>query len=1281
MPQDPNAPPEQPASGEQPGSEQPGSAVAPQDGQPRAAETEPVPGADTQAALPPAPEPTEPIVVSDGSEETGTAAVLPYMIVGIGASAGGVEAYIELFRGLAADTGMSFVVIPHLLATQKSHLVEILGRSTSMPVEEITEGLRPEPNHVYILPPGTRARLERGYLRLDQRYHSEGVPRPIDFFFRSLANDQKSRAVGVVLSGTDADGALGLKAIKGEGGIAIVQSPESARFSEMPLRSISVDHVDRVLPPGQIGVELSQLAQRFHEPVLRTLEEGTPPPGGDQHFLKILNLLRGLSGIDFRLYKPTTIRRRIARRMLLHPFHTMAEYGALLQTNPKELRALLQDALIDVTRFFRDPPVFEALQRIVLPHIFEDRLPDQQVRIWVPGCSSGEEAYSIAIILLEYLTNHPLEPPIQIFGTDASESNIQKARAGAYPESIAGEVSADRLRRFFVKVDKGYQVSKRVRDLCIFARQNLCVDPPFSRMDLISCRNVLIYMGGELQKQILPMFHYSLREHGYLLLGTSESIREFTNLFQLIDRKHKLFQRIGSDVARAGAVLMPRAFPIRVAPEPAGIPQLEHWSDLELQRAADRIVLGRFGPPAVIVDEKMELIQSRGNTSPFIGMGQGAVSFQLSRMLRESIVAPVTHAVRRAIEQDAPVHVDGLQIRDGDREYHFAAEVLPIHSMAPRSRCFLVLFTPSPPRLPAPNAITEDVQEPPDQGLVERLGQELSSAKLYLQTLLEERDANNQELLSANEEIQSANEEMQSTNEELQTTKEELQSSNEELQTVNDELQQRNAILTQTSNDLTNLLNSVNLPVLMLNNEMIIRHFTPPTQKLMNLRLPDIGRPFSEIRLNLNVDDLQPLFTEVLETLAPREIEVQDKEGCWYALRVRPYRTADNKIDGIVVVLLDVDLLRRSQQELRQTRDFAQGIIENVPLPLAVVDMDLRIRTANDAFRTLAGIPKLDLQRRFLPELAVVAWGLEEPLRARLEEFRVSHDARNNFQFEFKTPGEPVRVLLVRGTLLKPDGDTFLLITVEDITARREVERLSGVERDRLANKVESTARELGRTREELRMLAGSLFTSQEDERRRVARELHDDISQKLAALEIDTQQIEKQLAQGSGGAAEEIEKVRAGIAALSEDVRNLSHALHPAVLEDLGVASGIRSLVEDFQERENMIVNFTAQDVPGNLPGAIAIGLYRITQEALRNVSKHAGRTHVKVLLKGSAASLRLQVADSGHGFDPRAPRSGLGLISMEERARLMQGTFTVESQPGEGSRITVDVPWPQPV
>jgi two-component system CheB/CheR fusion protein len=1243
---------------------------------PQNALSQPAPGPDISSESTP-PKSAEPVVVGDTPDEFEAVSALPFLVCGIGASAGGVEAYIELFSSLAPDTGIAFVLVPHLMPDQKSHMVEILSRHTAMPVAEIAAGSSPEPDHVYILPPGVRATLKGGTFHLQSRA-PDGVPRSIDEFLRSLASDQKTRAVGIVLSGTNSDGALGLRAIKDEGGITMVQSPDSARFSEMPRSSISNDHVDRILAPAQIALELGDIGRQFAQPTLRILEEGAPHPVEEHNLTRILNLLRGASGIDFRLYKPSTIRRRVARRMLLHRIHTLAEYASFLQGNLKEIRELQEDALINVTHFFRDPAVFAALKDSILPRILQEREADQQIRIWVAGCSSGEEVYSIAIALLEFLTAMPFEPPIQIFGTDASDISIQKARTGIFPESISAEISPERLRRFFVKVDKGYQVSKRLRDLCIFARQNLCLDPPFSKMDLISCRNVLIYMGAELQKQILPTFHYALRPNGILLLGTSETIREFTDLFHLIDRKHKFFRKIGNGLSRAMMTVAPRLFLPDSVAQPAASPVSEHWSDLELQRAADRIVLTRYGPPGLVIDEKMEILQSRGHTSPFMEMPQGSVSLQLPRMLRESIASIVTRAVRHAIDQDLPVRLDGLPISDDDSIREITLEVLPIHTTAPRSKCFLVLFAPAgrtnvevlsdKKESVLPEAYDKDQ-------LIDRLRQDLASTKLYLQTLLEERDAKNQELVSANEEIQSSNEEMQSTNEELETTKEELQSSNEELQTVNDELQQRNTTLTQATNDLSNLLNSVNLPVLMLSNELHIRHFTPPTQKLMNLRVPDIGRPFSEIRMNLITDDLEPLFHEVLETLAPREMEVQDREGRWYLLRVRPYRTTDNKIEGVVVVLVDIDQLRRSELELRGARDFAQSVIESVPLPLAVVDLEFRIRGVNGAFRTLTGVGKEDVEKRSLLELAGSLSGLEEPLRVHLEGLRASLDSGRDFAFEQRTAGDNPRVFHVRGMVLKPGGENFL-VTIEDITAHKEVARLLALERERLAGEVAQTARELGRTQDELRALAASLFTSQEGERRRVARELHDDICQKLAKLEIDIQQIESQIS--IKDLRRQFAVLRTDAGALSEEVRRISHALHPSVLEDLGLKPAIRSLVEEFRDREGMIVTFRSEGVPDSVPLDITTGLYRITQEALRNVSKHAGKTHVKVSLKGDPDRIRLQVADSGEGFDPHARRSGLGLISMEERARIMQGTLNVASEPGEGTRVTVNVPLP---
>lgn len=1219
-------------------------------------------------------------IVTDGPEPAERPAQLPFPIVGIGGSAGGVEAYIELFEHLPSSTGMAFVIVPHLSADQRSYLPEILARHTRMEIAIIENGMRPEPDHVYILPPNARVSLQNGAFHLEVR-PGEGTHRPIDFFFRSLASEQGNFGIGVVLSGMDADGSVGLKTIKSESGISIVQSPESARFPDMPRSSISADHVDMVLPPDRIARYLAQLGTRFGAPALRGLEEGVAPREEQQHFGRILKLLRGVSGVDFRQYKPDTLQRRIARRMLMLRVDTLADYASFLQGDNKELHELHEDVLINVTRFFRDPEAFDALKNVVFSHIFEDWPPEHQLRVWVPGCSSGEEVYSIAMCLLEFLTGNTGEPPIQIFGTDASELSIQKARAGLYPEAITNEVSPERLRRFFIKTEKGYQVAKRIRDLCIFARQNLCNDPPFSRLDLISCRNVLIYFGPQLQEQLIPTFHYALRQDGFLFLGASETIREFTDLFRLTDRKNRIYSKIGTTPRNAFLDLVPRGFP-ELSAETVNVAASDTWGDLDIQRTADRLVLARYAPPGVVINEKLEILQSRGHTGPFLEMGQGTASLQLTRMMRESIASQVISAVKQAIERDLPVQVERLQVRDGDQIYETTLEVLPLHTAHARTRYFLVLFVPrsrGPEDISIPEISSQELSEYEKDRAIAQLRHDLSSTKLYLQSLLEERDARNQELISANEEIQSANEELQSTNEELETTKEELQSSNEELQTVNDELQNRNAALTQTSNDLQNLLNSVNLPMLMLNNEFSIRHFTPQIQRLMNVRSSDIGRPLGDIRLNLNVDNLEPLFAEVLDTLAAREIEVQDREGHWYLLRVRPYRTTDNKIDGVVVVLVDIDEQRCSQQQLRNARDFARSIIAGIPLPLAVVDSDFRIRITNEAFCKLASSTNEALERRFLPDLAAALWGMDRPLRSGLEGLRRNRGEVNSFEFEHKTSDDSARVFLVRGCPLQPDGERFMLITFENLTAHKEIERLLNAERKRLESAVESTTKELDRSREELRALTGSLMTSQEEERRRLARELHDDINQRLAVLSMDGQEILRNFGENPAAVRQKLQETLTRMGQLAEDVRGLSHRLHPSIIEDLGLAPALRSLTEEFGEREGMITTFQAEGVPQDLSFEVGTGLYRIAQEALRNIGKHAGRTHVKVTLRGNSASLELQVTDAGRGFDPESKRSGLGLISMEERARLIGATFRVQSAPGEGTKITVHVPLPE--
>jgi len=1202
---------------------------------------------------------------------------LEYPVVGIGASAGGLQAFQEVLRNLDVHTGMAFVLVTHLAPDQKSYLTEILTQSTKMPVSPIEQGTCPQPNHLYVLLPNQLVTLDGGIFRVTPRPAGGKSPMPIDLFFRSLAIEQKNFALGVVLSGADADGAFGLKAIKGEGGLALVQAPETALHGSMPRNSIAADHVDLVKSPAELGMELSRLAVQFAKPDVHALELGDALDGDEQHFQRILQMMRGVSGLEFKQYKPATLRRRIGRRMMLMRLESLADYARFLQVRPEELRLLQEDALINVTRFFRDPEIWEFLRNDLLPNFFRDHSTDTPIRIWCAGCSTGEEAYSLAIVFLEYLAQAGIETAIQLFGTDASERSIELARNGIYQESLQHEISDERLRRYFVKVDRGYQVSKRVRDLCIFAKQNLASDPPFSHMDFVSCRNVLIYLNATLQKQVLNTFHYALDPAGYLLLGSSESLRDYGELFATVDRRHKIYTKLGIRIP-SGYDLPPYFFnsASASAKQADGSVSSETWPEIDLQRAADRIVLARYGPPGLIVDEQMNVLQSRGDTAPFIDLTSGPVSWNLARVLRESIAFTVKSAVERAIAKNMPVSLVAVTVRREQTEDLIRVEVLPIASLNVKARCFLILFENAnqgsnrSADLAIPSMLSADDK---DQ-LIAQLRQDLEANRFHLQSLIEERDSRNQELISANEEIQSANEELQSTNEELETTKEELQSANEELQTVNEELQQRNSVLVQTGNDLNNLLNSVNIPLLMLNNDFQIRQFTPPMQRLLSVRSTDIGRSINEIRLHLSIGDLEPILSEVLETLGTRELEVQDREGRWYLLRVRPYRTSDNKIEGLVVLLVDIDQIRKSQQELRDARDLADSMLESVPLAVAVLNQDCTIRTANTAFRELSQMRASQLTGRSFPDLLQYLWGFDT-LPQQLDELRAGEPGAK-LATEYVSTTQRRQTLLLKGKALAMDGDRAMLITMEDVTSQRQEELTLTSEKTQLENEVATAARRLERTQDELRGLTAHLFTVQDEERRHVARELHDGISQNLSILDLHLKAIKDKQQRGLDGS--EIDELRFQLSELANDVRRISHRLHPAILDDLGLPAALKALVEEFGEREGMPATYSGISLPATIPTDIAAALYRITQEALRNVAKHAGKTHVKVILEGNDEALILQVIDLGVGFDQDADVAGegLGLISMTERARQIHGRFSIKSSLGKGTTMTVEVP-----
>lgn len=845
----------------------------------------------------------------------------PFPIVAVGASAGGLEAFSNLLRALPPEPDVALVFILHLDPTHESALVELLSRTTRMPVYQATEGTTVACNTVYVLPPNFDMTISDGMLHLVRREAARGHHMPIDSFFRSLAEDQTTNAVGVILSGTANDGTVGLMAIKNSGGITFAQDRESAKYDGMPHSAAAAGVVDFVLPPAGIAQELIRLQRRPEG------GKGKDAFEGNERLQKeIFRLLKTFSKVDFIDYKTATIRRRILRRMNINRVEDLADYVKLLHRNPREIDALYRDVLINVTSFFRNPEVFESLREVVYPKILADRASSEPVRVWVPGCSTGEETYSHAISLVEALSEMRIEVPVQIFGTDLSESAIQRARVGVYRESISSEVSEVRLQRFFHKSNGGYQISKSIRDMCVFARQNVFSDPPFSRMDLISCRNVLIYLGPALQKRVIPIFHYALRPNGFLLVGSTEGLLgSGSEIFELADRKAKIYRKkqvpspvtFGLSVSHEVQNRRGQESRTYVAKE-----EMPAKTPVDVQREADRLLLSKYVPSAVVVNDDLVILQSRGSTNRFLELPTGRASLNLLQMARPGLLYELRAVIESARKSGAPASRQGVVLED-NQVGTVRLEAIPFHTPARDRRHFLILFEEADhgkaPAHPKPAPRTKATSDSKDLQ-VAQLKQELASTKEYLQSIIESQEATNEELQSANEEIQSGNEELQSTNEELQTSKEELESANEELNTVNEEVQNRNQQLALLSSDLLNLLNSANIPIIMLGQDLHIRRYTPEAERVFGFSEKDAGKDLTHLLLHLDMPQLERWMLDVMRDILPRTERVQARDGKYYKLRMAPYRTLENKIDGVVLTLFDISDVIGSATRKRSER-------------------------------------------------------------------------------------------------------------------------------------------------------------------------------------------------------------------------------------------------------------------------------------------------------------------------------------------------------------------------
>jgi two-component system CheB/CheR fusion protein len=985
--------------------------------------------------------------------------------VGIGASAGGLEAFTHLLKHLPVDTGMAFVLVQHLDPVHESALTEILARTTAMPVREVTDKMAVRPNQVYVIPPDKRLTVARGHLRLEPREQTAGPQHSIDFFLQSLAQEQQERAIGVILSGTASDGTLGLEAIKAEGGITFAQD-ESAKYDSMPRNAVAAGCVDLVLPPEGIARELTRIAKHPHvtggglAPTGEsTVEGGTPeagPAGGDAErggtgrrveesgFRRILLLLRNHCGVDFSLYKPNTMQRRIARRMVLSKCETLEAYGRFLRGNDPEQDALYADMLINVTSFFRNPEAFEALKGQVFAKLVQARRQEEPVRVWVAGCSTGQEAYSIAMAYQEFCENRARAPQLQIFATDLNNALLDKARHGLYPRSLVDGVSPARLRRFFVEEEGGYRVNKGLREQCIFARQNLLSDPPFSRLDLISCRNLLIYIETGSQQRILLAFHYALKPNGFLFLGASESIVASADLFEPLDKRMRLFCRRPGVTQR---LPLPVSRSLREGAKQsaaAGKGLERRPGEVDALREAERFMANRFAPPGVFIDANLRILQSRGAIGDYLGLPPGRTSLDLLKMARGDLMLPLRAAINKARKQGKAVRAEGVSLRHDGGGRKVNLEVIPLKNL--NDRHYLIFFEPAPegrggrvghsppsggvPRTTRPGGGKDEGRR------VAALELELRETREYLQSVQEQYEAANEELQASCEEMTSANEELQSMNEELETSKEELESSNEELTTVSDEMADRNRELSRLNSDLNNLQVSINTPILVLGRDLRIRRFTPPAEKVFNLLAGDVGRPLSDIRHNLVFPGLEQFIAEVIGAISAREREVRDTAGNWYLLRVRPYLTLDNKIDGAVLVLVDVNALKETERKIGEARDFAQAVIESVP-PLVVLEPDLRVRSANQAFYATFGVTAEQTEGRLIYELGNGQWSIPA-LRKLLEEILPRNQLFKQYEVTHNFEAIGRRTMLISGRQV--ESKSCIVLSIEDISERKAAE-------------------------------------------------------------------------------------------------------------------------------------------------------------------------------------------------------------------------------------------------
>jgi PAS domain S-box-containing protein len=1466
---------------------------------------------------------------------------LPFPVVGIGASAGGLEAVSEFLDAMRPDCGMAFILVQHLSPDRASMMAEILARRTTMPVLQVEDGMSVEPNHVYVIRPGHVLTIHEGRLHLGPPLGTaRSANRPIDDFFRSLAEEQRERAVCVVMSGMGSNGTAGAQAIKAVGGLCVAQEPETALFPSMPRHLIDSGYADAILRPAEMPEVLLAYARHAYARGGRESDAAEILEREQHHLREILAILRTRTRQDFSGYKKPTVLRRIQRRMGLTRVTAMADYARLLRQSPAEVMALADDLLIHVTGFFRDPESWEVLRQKVVGPLVNTRDQGASVRAWVTACSSGEEAYSLAMLLVEEADRAGKKLDIKVFATDLADRALAHARAGIYPGGIETEITQDRLERFFSRDDAVYRVRPELRDRVVFAPQNVLQDPPFSRLDIVSCRNLMIYLEPELQQRVLALLHFGLREGGALFLGTSETVAGAEELFEAIDKKARIYRRIGP--TRHGSVEFPFPQPLMADDESGGNENSAGGISRLRSRRRDgtrpsiaqltlQTLLEGHTPPSVTVDRDHRILYYHGDTRPYLQQPTGEPTRDLLLLTREGLRGSVRVALHRAEAENAKVTaLDGWVELEPGRRVRIAVTVSPVLvsiSLDERARpadFFVISFEERGDIITTfPGDRASTVEEPTN---------ELRRLRAELQSTIEELQTSNEELKASNEEVMSMNEELQSANEELETSKEEMQSLNEELTTVNAQLRAKMEEHQAASSDLASLLASTDIAVLFLDTGFRIRRYTPAVRELLHLIASDVGRPLENLDRKFDDPHLDDDARAVLERLVPLEREVLGANGRHYLRRALPYRTTDNRIDGVVITFVDFTELRHAEEALREREEQFRRAIEDAPIPVIMLAEDGQVLQISRTFTELTGYALADaptleswLSRTSGPGADAVRDHVQELFKGRRRsldlEFaiRTRGGAERDWSFNASAPGtlrdgrtfvvgmavditgrkraeqelrrseERLRALVTAGSYVlyrmspdwnemrRLDGRGFIADTdspsddwlqryihtddqphvmevireavrtkgvfelehrvlradgtlgwtlsraipildgngeitewfgaASDVTERKEAEtalreseerlrlivqsatdygiftldshfRITGwspgaeaifgyteseilgqtaevffTSEDRASGAPEQEARtarregraaderwqirkdgsrfyasgvltrlgdegtrgfvkvlrdltdrkhmedtlrkahdelearvvertvELIRTNEARMELLRRLVRAQEDERRRVSRELHDGLGQELTALILGLKTLEEVIPKGAPG-RDQLEEVEASVTRIGREAHDLAFELRPTALDDIGLDSTLATYISQWSERSGVTADFQSPGLGSDrLPPEVETVVYRVVQEALNNVAKHAGAKRASVIVERRGKELTALIEDDGQGFDParvdpEAGRRRIGLIGMRERVALVGGTLLIESSEGQGTTVRARIP-----